>query len=114
MNADGSPIVDALGQNLLVELAHFQALYKYNNDVRREGLKLHPRLQEKDVYPDSFWVQKVSSATHLLSQSSVEGMKKLELCGFISGTKASQAMATIFDELFDLCNTSRSDKKPSR
>ena len=114
VNADGTFIVDAAGQNAMVELAHFQALYHYDNDIARQGIKLHPKLQEKDVFPDNFWVQKVTSATHLLSQSSVVGMKKLEAYGELVGSIASQRMASLFDELFDLCNTSRSDKKPSR
>ena len=41
-------------------------------------------------------------------------MKKLEAYGELVGSIASQKMASLFDELFDLCNTSRSDKKPSR
>ena len=98
----------------MVELAHFQALYQYDNDIARHGIKLHPKLQEKDVFPDNFWVQNVTSATHLFSQSSVVGMKKLEVYGELCGLVASQLMASVFDELFDLCNTSRSDKKPSR
>ena len=114
VNADGSFIRDVADQVLSVELAHFQALYKHANNVTHEGLKLHPKLKEKDVYPDNFWVQKVSGATHLLSQSSVEGLKLLESRGLIHGTAASQLFASIFNEIFDLFNTSQSDPKPNR
>ena len=113
-NPDGSFIKDARGQTSTVQLAHFQALYNYDNNVIHQGLKLHPKLKEKDVYPDNFWVQKVSGATHLFSQSSVEGLKNLEARGLVSGTIATQKIASFFDEVFDLCNTSLDDQKPSR
>ena len=107
-------MIDNTGQIPRVELAHFQALYNYDNDVTHEGLKLHPKLQVKDVYPDNFWVQRVSGATRLFSQTSAKGLKKMEELGLITGTTATQKMAIFFNEVFDLFNTSSSDKCPSR
>ena len=65
---------DAAGEVNLIQLSHCQALYNHDNNVIHEGLKLHHRLKEKDVYPDNFWVQKVSEAAHLSIQSSVDGL----------------------------------------
>ena len=66
------------------------------------------------MYPDNFLVQKVAGATHLFSQSSVEGLARLEEKGLVTGTIATRKMASFFNEIFDLFNTSLKEKKPSR
>ncbi|GAV05026.1 hypothetical protein RvY_15214 [Ramazzottius varieornatus] len=114
VDPDGSYILAEDNCHATLELSHFQLLYAHDNKVSREGLKLHPKLKEKDVYPDKFSVQKTNGATHLFSETCVRGLEKLEEQGLAQYTIATRKYALLMNELFDVLNTSRSDPKSCR